>query len=162
MDPAPPLPGWVQGAGSSQVKGLPFECRSYFLVSFPWSVDEQTDPHGRLCTTDSHQDVCSNDPCRAAIENGFFHSTFALSVDPQEEAQALIDKLQLTFSIGYGFDFMEFAKKTGAFYKIEESRQYLHATGFILRLDGTIAQAVYATGKIGRFMAADCLRVIKS
>ena len=93
---------------------------------------------------------------------GFEARNIPIFVDPLADAQALIDKLNLTFPIGYGLDYMEFGKKTGAFYEIEEPRNYLHATGFILRLDGTIAEAAYSVGPVGRFSAADCLRAIES
>lgn len=65
--------------------------------------------------------------------------------------------LGLTFPIGYGLDYLEFASKTGAFYEVR--RQIIHATDFILRQDGTVTHAVYATGPVGRLWAEDCLRV---
>ena len=82
----------------------------------------------------------------------------AASVDSEADARELIDTLDLTFPIGYGLDFLDFARKTGAFYEIR--REIIHATGFILRQDGTVANSVFASGPIGRFWAEDCLRVI--
>jgi len=82
----------------------------------------------------------------------------AASVDSEEDARELIDSLGLTFPIGYGLDYMDFAKKTGAFYEIR--REIIHATGFILRKDGTVANSVYASGPVGRLSAEDCRRVI--
>ena len=38
---------------------------------------------------------------------------------------------------------------------------FLHATGFLLRPDGEVAQAVYATGPIGRLVPLDTLRVLE-
>ena len=80
----------------------------------------------------------------------------AVSVDSLEDAKALIDNLGLTFPIGYGLDYLVFAKQTGAFYEVR--RSILHATCFILKADGTVSQAVYATGPIGRLTPDDCLR----
>jgi peroxiredoxin len=81
----------------------------------------------------------------------------AASVDPLEEAEALIETMGLTFPVGYGLDYMTFAEQTGAFYEVR--RSILHATDFLLKPDGTIVQAVYATGPIGRLWPEDCLRV---
>ena len=66
--------------------------------------------------------------------------------------------LGLTFSVGYGLDFMEFTHSTGAFYEVW--RSIIHATSFILRRDGTVAHAVYATGPIGRLTVDDCIRML--
>ena len=83
---------------------------------------------------------------------------FAVSVDSQKDAVALMEQLNLSFPLGYGLDFMAFAEQTGAFYEIR--RSIIHATAFILKADGTVAHAVYATGPAGRLSAEDCLRVI--
>lgn len=82
----------------------------------------------------------------------------AVSVDSQADAQKVVEMLGLTYSVGYGLDFMDFAEKTGAFYEVR--RSIIHATAFILRRDGTVAHAVYATGPVGRLSADDCLRIL--
>ena len=82
----------------------------------------------------------------------------AASVDSEEDTRELIDSLGITFSMGYGLDYLEFAAKTGAFYEIR--REIIHATGFILRQDGTVATSGFASGPIGRLWVDDCLRVI--
>ena len=81
-------------------------------------------------------------------------SVQAIPLDTQE----LIELLGLTFPLGYGLDYMEFANKTGAYYEVR--RSIIHATNFILRADGTVAHAVYASGPIGRLTPEDCLRVL--
>lgn len=81
----------------------------------------------------------------------------AASVDPLADAQELIGELGLTFPMGYGLNYDDVAEKTGAFYEIR--RQILHATGFILKQEGTVAHAVYSTGPIGRLTVDDCLRM---
>ena len=83
---------------------------------------------------------------------------YAASVDPQAEAEALATEMGLTFPVGYGLDFMAFAEKTGAFYEVR--RSIIHATAFILKANGTVAHAVYATGPIGRLSVDDCLRML--
>lgn len=82
----------------------------------------------------------------------------AASVDSKEDAQSLVNMLGLTFTVGYGLDFMDFAEKTGAFYEVR--RSIIHATAFILRRDGTVAHAVYATGPVGRLSADNCIRIL--
>lgn len=83
-------------------------------------------------------------------------AVIAASVDPLEDAQESISTLGLTFPIGYGLDYMDFAQKTGAFYEIR--REILHAAGFILKPDGEVQAAVYSTTNIGRYRAEDTLR----
>lgn len=82
----------------------------------------------------------------------------AASVDSKEDAQAVVEMLGLTYAVGYGLGFMEFSEKTGAFYEVR--RSIIHATSFILRRDGTVAHAVYATGPIGRLTVDDCIRML--
>jgi peroxiredoxin len=84
----------------------------------------------------------------------------AASVDPLEEARALITEQGITFPVAYGLDYREFARQTGAFY--EERRGIIYATGFMLHQDGRLMGAVYSSHAIGRYTAADCLRQIDS
>ncbi|MCH7922137.1 MAG: hypothetical protein IH975_03745 [Nitrospinae bacterium] len=42
-----------------------------------------------------------------------------------------------------------------------EEPLYLHATGFILRPNGTIALAVYSSGPIGRIVSDDAIGIIR-
>ena len=82
----------------------------------------------------------------------------AASADKHEEAQKIIERRKLTFPIAYGLDAKEFAAMTGAFF--DANGGFLHATGFILKPDSTISEAVYSTGPIGRFTAPDSLLLI--
>jgi len=87
------------------------------------------------------------------------HATVvAASVDTLDDAKKTIERHGLTFPVAYGLDPGEFSAKTGAFF--EEQRGIVHASGFVLRPDATIALAVYSTGAIGRLTAADCLGLI--
>jgi peroxiredoxin len=79
-------------------------------------------------------------------------------VDNLENAQKMIERRKLTFPLAFGMDAKKFAGMTGAFY--DEKKLFLHATGFIIRPDGTIEGAVYSTGPIGRLVAADTLMLI--
>ena len=80
------------------------------------------------------------------------------SVDTLENAQKTLARHKLTFPLAYGVNAKEVSSLTGAFYDAEKG--YLHATGFLIQPDGRVAVAVYSTGGIGRFMAADCLGMI--
>lgn len=79
-------------------------------------------------------------------------------MDNLENAQKMVERHKLTFPLAYGMDAKGFANMTGAFY--DEKKLFLHATGFIIRPDGTIEGAVYSTGPIGRLVAADTLMLI--
>ncbi len=81
------------------------------------------------------------------------------SVDTLEDAQKTVERHKLTFPIAYGLNAKEFSALTGAFYDAEKG--HIHATGFMIKPDGTIAGAVYSTGPVGRYVAADCLGMIK-
>lgn len=82
----------------------------------------------------------------------------AVSSDPQEDAQKMIDAEKLTFPVAYDLPAHEFAARTGAFFDAEKN--YLHATGFLLDPSGNVLAAVYSTGAIGRLTASDALGTI--
>ena len=84
----------------------------------------------------------------------------ALSVDDRDTTQRLADGLQLgPVRMLHSADPDEVSAATGAF--TESKRGILHATGFILAPGGTVAQACYSTGPIGRITALDTLRIIR-
>ena len=83
----------------------------------------------------------------------------AASVDPIEKARELVNKLGITYPVGYGMIAEEVSRITGAYY--EKEKKYLHATDFLLRPEKTIVVACYSTGPIGRFMAKDVLKLVK-
>ena len=83
----------------------------------------------------------------------------AASVDSIEKAQETVNKIGITYPVGYGLIAEEISRVTGAYY--EEERKFLHATGFLLRPEKTIAVACYSTGPIGRFVAKDVLNLVK-
>jgi ApbE superfamily uncharacterized protein (UPF0280 family) len=53
----------------------------------------------------------------------------------------------------------EVAGTTGAYY--DKDKQYIHATGFLIRPDNTIEAVCYSSGTIGRFVARDVLGLVK-
>jgi peroxiredoxin len=83
----------------------------------------------------------------------------AASVDPIEKAREMVEKIGITYSVGYGMIAEEVSRMTGAYY--EKEKKYLHATGFLLHPEKTIVVACYSTGPIGRFVAKDVLKVVR-
>jgi peroxiredoxin len=83
----------------------------------------------------------------------------ALSVDPLDKAREMAQKTGATFPIGYGLKVPEDADRVGAYW--EERRKIIHATNFIIDRQGKVVQACFATGPIGRIVAADALSSIR-
>ena len=84
----------------------------------------------------------------------------ALSVDDRDTTRTLVEGLRVeSYPVLHSADAEQIHELTGAF--IESKRGFLHATGFLLRPDGTVAQAVYATGPVGRLVPLDTLRVLE-
>jgi peroxiredoxin len=77
----------------------------------------------------------------------------ALSVDDEAVSAALVDKLRITFPIGFGVKADEISAATGAY--VAEGAAYLQSTGFVLDKRGRILTAVYSSGAIGRFVPDD-------
>ncbi len=86
-------------------------------------------------------------------------SVVSVSADDQEKSEALVEKHQLGFPVGYGADVRAVSAATGAF--VNERPLCLQATGFILDPEGRIITAVYSTRAIGRLMPDDVLNFIR-
>lgn len=82
----------------------------------------------------------------------------ALSVDPLEGAQKTVQRRSITFPIAFGVNGSEFAAQTGAFY--DANKGFLQAAGFLLGPEGRVMAALYSTGAVGRYTAAEVLRLI--
>ncbi len=82
-----------------------------------------------------------------------------MSVDAEPEARKTAAEHALTFPLAYGVDGPQLGSLTGAYW--EDKRRCLQATGFILKADGTVAQALYSTGPIGRYTAAEALKILE-
>ena len=65
----------------------------------------------------------------------------------------------LGFPVGYALPVKETAATLGAFY--EEKRGFLHATGFVVRPDRTIAVSQFSSGPIGRLVWQDVLGLVQ-
>ena len=80
------------------------------------------------------------------------------SVDPREDAAKTVSRYALRIPVAYGLDARALSERIGVFY--DEAEGFLHATGFIVKRDGTVSLAVYSTGSYGRLTPDDCLRWI--
>lgn len=80
---------------------------------------------------------------------------YALSTDDAEHARQMADEHGLAFPVLHGIDGPAFAHSHGAFH--EARRDILHATGYVLKPDGTVGLAVYSTGARGRLTPDDAL-----
>lgn len=83
----------------------------------------------------------------------------AASVDNEQDARRMVEETGVTFPVAYGLDPERISELTGAFW--ETKRRILHATGFLIKPDGTLAHAVYATGPIGRYTASDVIKNVQ-
>jgi peroxiredoxin len=86
-------------------------------------------------------------------------SVVAGSTDPREKATETVQEHSLGFPVAFGLPLKETAATLGAFY--EERRNILHATGFVLRPDRTIAVAQYSSGPIGRLVWQDVVGLVQ-
>lgn len=82
----------------------------------------------------------------------------SLSVDDEATSRGTIEKFKLTFPVGHSADADRLAALTGAY--INDSPRYLQSTGFLLAPDGTILNAVYSSGPIGRLVAEDVIGMV--
>jgi peroxiredoxin len=81
------------------------------------------------------------------------------SVDGPEQAEATVRACGLSFPVLHSLPLLPTATTLTTFY--ETRRSILHATGFVVRPDGTIAVAAYSTGPIGRLDPVDVVRVVR-
>lgn len=83
----------------------------------------------------------------------------AASVDSVAETDELARGLRVDFPMYSEVDAAAVAEATGAFIQTGD-KTFMHATGFVLAPDGSVATAVYATGPIGRMTPSEILRAI--
>jgi len=83
----------------------------------------------------------------------------ALSVDDEATSKGLVDKLRLSFPVGFGANADSIARLTGAY--VAEDSAYLQSTGFVLDRRGAILTAVYSSGAIGRLVPDDVVGFVK-
>jgi peroxiredoxin len=83
----------------------------------------------------------------------------AASTDPLDKARETVQEQALTFPVGCDLPLRETAATLGCFY--DAKRGVLHATGFVVRPDRTIAVAQYSSGPIGRLVWQDVIGLVQ-
>lgn len=86
----------------------------------------------------------------------------AASADTEEEARGIIEDLGLGFTVLYGLDAEETSRRIGCYTGVRQGRPHIQPAAFVLRPDGTVAHAVYSSGKVGRFTASDAATILKA
>ena len=83
----------------------------------------------------------------------------ALSVNDEPTTKALVDKHHLAFPVGHSADAEQVAALTGAY--LNDDRRHLQSTGFVLGPDGSVLNAVYSSGAIGRLVPEDVAGLVR-
>lgn len=84
----------------------------------------------------------------------------AASVDPIDNVRSLREGLRVGFPMYAEVDAAAVSAATGAHIHTG-NKTFLHATGFLVNPEGTVINAVYSTGPIGRFTASEILRKVR-
>lgn len=85
----------------------------------------------------------------------------AASADTEDEAQGTVEELGLEYPVLYGLDAEETSSAIGCYTGEREGRPHIQPAAFVLERDGTIAHAVYSSGKVGRLTGADAVAVVE-
>lgn len=82
----------------------------------------------------------------------------ALSVDDEEGAREMMEKVEAGFPLLYGLDVDEMEERIGAYVEKGGEREHLQPAQFILKPDGRVALASYSSGPVGRLDAEEALK----
>lgn len=85
----------------------------------------------------------------------------ALSADEENDARGTAEQLGLSFPVLFGLDARATGEAIGAYTGVRKGRAHLQPSGFVLSPEGTVAHAVYSSGKVGRLTATDALTVLR-
>jgi peroxiredoxin len=85
----------------------------------------------------------------------------ALSADKDEDARGTIEQLGIEYTVVYGLDPEAVSRAIGCYTGTRNGRPHIQPAAFVLKSDGSIAYAVYSSGKVGRLTAADATTVVK-
>lgn len=85
----------------------------------------------------------------------------ALSADPLSDARGTVENLDLHYTVLYGLDAEATSEAIGCYVGEHEGSAHIQPAGFVLKRDGTIALAVYSSGKVGRLTAADAITALE-
>jgi peroxiredoxin len=83
----------------------------------------------------------------------------ALSADPEEGAERMVEKEELSFPVLYGLDVDEMRDRLGLYVRKGE-KTHLQPAQLIVGPEGTIEFASYSSGKVGRLSAEEALEEV--
>lgn len=86
-------------------------------------------------------------------------NVIALSAQPRDKAELMVQRHGLTYPVVYGLDPEEMTQQFGCSISLDEPVR-LEPTGVVLRPDATIAWSVYASGAIGRLTGDDTVAIM--
>lgn len=85
----------------------------------------------------------------------------ALSSDSESDARGVVERLDLHYTVLYGLDAEAMSRAIGCYTGTREGKAHVQPAGFVLHRDGTVAHAVYSSGKVGRLTARDAIAVLE-
>lgn len=85
----------------------------------------------------------------------------AASSDSEEDARETVEQLGLHYTVLYGLDAEATSEAIGCYTGERKGRPHIQPAAFVLKRDGTVAHAVYSTGKVGRLTAEDAIAILE-
>lgn len=85
----------------------------------------------------------------------------AASSDSRDEAQSTVESLDLEYTVLHGLDAETTSEAIGCYTGERNGQAHIQPAAFVLERDGTIAHAVYSSGKVGRLTAEDAIAVVE-
>jgi len=85
----------------------------------------------------------------------------AASADGEDGARKAVEEWELTFTVLYGLDPEETSEAIGCYTGEHDGEPHIQPASFVLDRDGTVAHAVYSTGRVGRLTAEDTIAVVE-
>lgn len=82
----------------------------------------------------------------------------ALSVDTEDQANALVERLGIKYKVVHDVRFPEHADLIGAYH--HATRPTIHPAQFVIDADRKVEVSVYSTGPIGRLAVDEVLRFV--
>lgn len=82
----------------------------------------------------------------------------AFSVDDETTTAALVEKHGIHYPVGFGADARAVSAAIGSY--VNDDPLHLQTTGFVLAPNGTVVNAVYSSGPIGRLVADDVAGIV--
>jgi peroxiredoxin len=85
----------------------------------------------------------------------------ALSADGASDAERVVDAVGLRYTVLYGLDPQATSEAIGCYTGERDGEPHIQPAAFVLDREGTVAHAVYSSGKVGRLTADDAIAVLE-